>query len=117
MSLHRAFPLSAQQVAVFGAIFEAFVRLVVEAGCDLSLGGTIRAKFVRHNSFGNQAKALHQLDQQALCCPLVSPALQDLVQNNTMLIDHPPMPERSACDLHDDFIQVSDIAGPDLSLS
>lgn len=27
-----------------------------------------------------------------------------------MLIDRPPEPERPACDLHDDFIQMSDIA-------
>jgi len=37
--------------------------------------------------------------------------LQDFLKNNAVLVDGRPQPVRSARDLHDDFVQVPDIAG------
>lgn len=46
---------------------------------------------------------------------LVPPVLKDFIQDNTVPIDGRPEPEWPTRDLHQDFIQMSDIAKAGLS--
>lgn len=98
-------------MAVLGAVIEPLVGPMVKARRDLALGGPVGAQFVRNDPFGHEAPAFHQLDQKPLCRALVSPGLKDLFENDTVLIDGALQPEGPARDLHNDFVQVPDIAG------
>ncbi len=51
--LHRPFPLSEREVAVLVSIVQALVRPMIQPRRDLTLGGTIRAQFVRDDPLGN----------------------------------------------------------------
>ncbi len=64
----------------------------MKAGSHLTFGGTIGAQFVRNDPFGREAPTFHQLGQKPLCRALVSPRLQDFLENNPVLIDRAPEP-------------------------
>ena len=84
---------------------------MIKARRDLALCGTIRAQFVRNDPFWHEAPTLHQLDQKPPCGALVSPRLENFLKNKAVLVDRAPEPVLPARDLHNDFVQMPDIAG------
>src|SRR6056297_1344897 len=91
-ALHYSLSFSERQMAVFSAVVEPLVGPMIKAESHLTFGGTIGAKFVRNDPFGNKAPAFHQLDQKPLCGALVSARLQDFLKNNAVLVDRAPEP-------------------------
>ncbi len=109
MSLHRPFPLSEWEMAVFGTVVQPFVRPMIQTRRNLSFCSTIRPQLVRDDPLGNETKTLYQAAQQPFCGPFVALRLEYFVQHDAMLIDRAPKPIPATSDFHDNFIEMPDI--------
>ena len=98
-------------MAVLGAVIEPFVGPVIKTGGNTPLRCAVGAKLVGDDPSRHETSAFHQPDLEPLCRVLGPPVLKDFIQNDTVPIDVRPGPEWSTRDLHQDFIQMSDIAG------
>ena len=98
-------------MAVLSTVVEPLVGPMIKAGRDLAFCSAIGSQFVRNDAFGHEATTFHQLDQKPLCRALVSSGPQDFLKNYAMLINRAPEPIGPACDLHNDFVHMPDIAG------
>lgn len=115
--MHRPFPLSEGEMTVFSSIIEALVRPMIQTRCDLTLGGTTRAQFVREEPLRNKTKTFYQAAQQPFCRPFVPFRLEDFVQHEAMLIDRTPEPKLATSDFDSNFIEVPYITWAFLALS
>lgn len=117
MSLHGSFPFSKRQVAILSSIIEALVGPMVKVRRHIRLCCAIRTELVGDDPFGNKTIAFHKRDQRTPGRPFVTALLQDFFENETMLIDRTPEPELFSSALHDDFVQMPNIAGAGLAAS
>lgn len=109
MSLHRPFPLSEWEMTVFGTVVQPFMRPMIQARRNLSLGSTIRPQLVRDDPLGNETKTLYQAAQQPFCGPFVPFRLEYFVQHDAILIDRGPKPIFATRDFHNNFIEMPDV--------
>jgi len=109
--LHHPLSFSKGQMAVFSAVVEPLVGPMFKAGRDLAFSCTVGAQLICNDPFWHETPAFHRLDQKSLCRALVSLGLQNFFKNDAVLIHSPPQLEGPARDLHDDFVQMPDIAG------
>lgn len=82
-------------------------------------GSALRSNVTKggDDPFGHEAPAFHQLDQKPICGVRVSPRLKDYLKNTAILVDRASQPEGPARNVHDNFIQVPEIAKARVSLS
>lgn len=97
-------------MAVRRPIVEAFVRPMLNARRDLTFGCTIGPQLVGNETFWRPLMSLHQPVRQAFRCFLIALSLKNFIQNNAVLINGAPQPKFPAFDLHDDFVQMSNVA-------
>ncbi|KPD10832.1 hypothetical protein AN476_19020 [Phaeobacter sp. 11ANDIMAR09] len=90
---------------------------MLNARRDLTFGCTIRPQLVRDDTFWRALLLFHQPVKQAFRCFLIALSLKNFIQNNAVLINGPPQPKSPAFDLHDDFVQMPNVAGHWLSLT
>ncbi len=102
-------------MAVLGSIVETFVRSMFEARSNLALGRAVGSELVGDEAFWCSPLPLHQSVQQTSRGLLVAPTLENFIQYNAVLIDGAPEPEFPAFDIHDNLVQMPNIAGLRLS--
>src|SRR4051812_45795208 len=109
-ALHDPLSSSRWLVGILRPVVEALVLAVLDAGHDLTLGGTVAAQLVSNQHTRRAALLFQQLAQQALGCFLVAPALDEDVEDKAVLVDGAPEPMLLAGDGDDDLIQMPFIA-------
>src|SRR3954471_15746842 len=70
----------------------------------------IPARFSDHDA-RRPALPLHQLAQQPLGCALITPALDQYVEHDAVLVDRAPEPMLYPGDFDDDFIEMPFVSG------
>jgi len=60
--------------------------------------------------------AFDRLSHQSFCGAFVPFPLEGFIKNELLLVHHSPEPESAACNLNQNFVEVSDIAGSRLML-
>src|ERR671929_707045 len=91
---------------VFRPVVEAFVRPMLDPGDQFPLGRAVTGQLVRDHDTRWPHLLLQQLAKQARGGPLVSPALNQDVEHDSILVDGPPEPVLLSADPQADFIQV-----------
>jgi len=91
-------------------IVEPLVRAVFDGRHNLALGGRVGTKLVGDHAPGWAALLAQETPQQALGGRGVAPALNDLIQDVSILINRPPQPVLLARDRDHDLIEVPDVA-------
>ena len=77
-------------MAVLGSIVEAFVRPVFDAWSNLTFGRAVGSQLVGDEALWCSPLLLNHLIQQAFCCFLIAPTLENFIQNNAILINRAP---------------------------
>ncbi len=72
---HYLFSPSGVSVRCFAPVVQTFVLAMLQAGCNLHLSGSIRAKLIRHNDT-RRAPTFQKLEQKPPGGRLVSPGLR-----------------------------------------
>lgn len=89
-ALHDPLASSGQLMTVFRRVAQTFVLLMLDTRHDLSLGGTVAREFVRDHHARGDALLLEQFPQQPLGYLRIAPALNQDVENDSMLVHGPP---------------------------
>src|SRR5215212_2744764 len=84
---------------------------MLDARHDLPLCRTVAGQLISDHDARRPALPLQQLSQQALGGALITPALDQHVEYDAVLIDRAPQPVLLAGDLHHNFIQVPFVSG------
>ena len=98
-------------MAFLGAVIQAFVRSVLDARRNLAFGRAVGSELIGDEALRCSPLLLHQSVQQAFHGFLIAPTLENLIQNNAVRINCAPQPELPPLDLHDNVVQMPDIAG------
>ena len=104
--LHDPFSFSDRKVGILGSVVQTLVLAVLDPRHDLSLRCAIALQLVGDQHPRRAALLLQELSHQALGCLLVTPALDQNVEDDAMLIDRPPKPIFLTLDRDHQFIKV-----------
>lgn len=102
---HYLFSPSGVSVRCFAPVVQTFMLAMLEAGCNLRFSGSTRAKFVRHNNT-RRAPTLQKLEQKSPVGGLVSPGLDQNVEDVTIRIDRAPQPMGLAFETDDNLVEM-----------
>jgi hypothetical protein len=91
------------------SVVQTLVRPVLNSWHYLSSGSPIGGQLVGDDALGHDALPLHQPGQQALSCLGVAAALDDLVEDISVLINGSPEPVLLASNADDHLIQMPDV--------
>lgn len=82
------------------------MRSMLDSRHDLASGCSIRAKLIRDDALRQASLLLYQPDQQTLGSLIITPALDDFIENIAILIDGAPQLALRTTNRSNDFIQV-----------
>ena len=99
-------------MGVFGPVVQAFVGSMFDAWHYIALCRSVRSQLVSDHHARCAALTFQNLSHQPLCGPGVATALNQDVQNETILIDSAPKPMLLTSDSYDDLIEVPYVDGP-----
>lgn len=102
-------------MAVLGSIVEAFVRPVFDARNNLAFGCAVGSEFVGDETLRRSPLLLHQPEQQTFRSFLIASTFKNFIQYNAILTNIAPQPELPAFDLHNNFVQMPNVARSGLS--
>src|SRR4051812_45312853 len=109
--LHLPFSSSRWLVRIFGPVIQSLVPAVLDTGHHLPLGRSVARELVGDHDARRPALPLQQLAQQALGGALITPALDQHVEYDAVLVHRAPQPVLLAGDLQYDLIQVPLVSG------
>ena len=110
-SLHGPLSFSQRQMRVLGAIVQALMRSMLDCRHDLASCRTIGAKLVSDDALWKASLLFHQPHQETLGSRGVTSALDDLIENISVLIDRAPQPVLSPANRHNHFVEMPHIIG------
>ncbi len=90
-------------------VIQPLVRAIFDRWHDLAPSGSIGAELVGDHPPRRTALLLQQAPQQALGGLGITPALDDLVKDISVLVDGPPQPVHRARDGDHDLVEVPDV--------
>src|SRR5215213_3165436 len=96
---------------VLRPVVETLVLPVLNAWHNLLPRRSIAGKLVGDHDARRPALPLQQLAQQPLGCALITPALDQYVEYDAVLVDRAPQPMLYPGDFDDDFIEMPFISG------
>src|SRR4051812_29264852 len=96
---------------VLRPVVKTLVLPVLDARHDLLLRRPIAGKLVGDHDARHPALPLQQLAQQALGGALITPALDQYVEHDAVLVDRAPEPMLYPGDFDDDFIEMPFVSG------
>jgi hypothetical protein len=101
-------PLSSSRwlMRILRPVIEAYALAMLDARHDVPLGSRVAAQLIGDQHTRRLALLLQQLALQALGCLLVTPALNQDIENETLLVDRAPEPVLFAGDGQHDFIEM-----------
>jgi hypothetical protein len=102
-------------MGILRPVVEAFMLPVLDAGHDLTLGRGVAAQLVGDQHPRCPPLLLQQFAEQALGGFLVTPTLDEDVENEALLVDRAPEPVLLAGDGNDDLVEVPLVAGEGLA--
>jgi hypothetical protein len=108
-ALHDPLSSARRQVRIPRPIVETFVRAMFDHRHHLTSRGCVGAELVGNHPPRPAALLLQQAPQQALGRLGVTPALDDLIEDISVLIDGPPEPVLLAGDRDHDLVEVPDV--------
>ena len=108
--LHDPLSSSGRLVGILRPVVEAFVLPMLDAGHDLTLGRSVAAKLVGDQHARRLPLLLQELAEQAFCGLLISPALDEAIENQALLVDRAPEPVLLARDAEEDLVKVPFVA-------
>ena len=83
---------------------------MLDAGYDLTLGRSIAAELVGDQHARRSPLLIQELAEQALGGLLVSPALDEDIENKALLVDRAPEPVLLASNAEDNLVKVPFVA-------
>src|SRR5437667_4008365 len=108
--LHDPLSSSGRLMGVFGPVIEALVLPVLDPGHDLPLGNGVAPQLVGDEHTRGSTLLLEEFAEQAFGGPLVTPALDQNIENEAVLVDGTPEPMFLPGDADDDLIKVPFVA-------
>jgi hypothetical protein len=114
---HPPFPLPGPLVGNLGSVVLVPTRLVRNGREQFSMSSAVASRFVGDESVWNRALPLREATKEPLRCCRVSPFRHQNVECVAVLIDRTPKVERFSLNLHEEFVDVPDIAHPTLPFS
>jgi hypothetical protein len=103
-------------VRYLSAIVEVSALAMLDARQDLALGGGVALELVCHDHTRNVSQALQQLAKESLGCGRAAPALDQDVEDISVLVDRTPKIVLLVADADEHLIHVPLIAGSGPSL-
>ena len=97
-------------MGVFGPVIEALVLSMLDPWHDLPLGSGVASQLVGDEHTRGSTLLLEEFAEQALGGPLVTPALDQNIENEAVLVDGTPEPMLLSGDADDDLIKVPFVA-------
>jgi hypothetical protein len=97
-------------MGVFGPVIEALVLPMLDPGHDLPLGSGVALQLVSDKHTRCAPLLLEELAEQAFGGLLVTPALDENIENEPVLVDGTPEPMLLPGDADDDLIEVPLVA-------
>src|SRR5437762_5232253 len=104
--LHDPLSSSGRLMGVFGPVIEALVLPMLDPGHDLPLGSGVALQLVSDKHTRCAPLLLEDLAEQAFGGLLVTPALDENIENEPVLVDGTPEPMLLPGDADDDLIEV-----------
>src|SRR6202030_1499981 len=108
--LHDPLSSSGRLMGVFGPVIEAVVLSMLDPGHDLPLGGGVALQLVSDKHTRCAPRLLEELAEQAFGGLLVTPALDENIENEPVLVDGTPEPMLLPGDADDDLIEAPPVA-------
>src|SRR5438093_2811290 len=108
--LHDPLSSSGRLMGVFGPVIEALVLPMLDPGHDLPLGSGVALQLVSDKHTRCAPLLLEELTEQAFGGLLVTPALDENIENEPVLVDGTPEPMLLPGDADDDLIEVPLVA-------
>src|SRR6185312_7648033 len=109
--LHLTSSSSCRLVRILGSVIQALVLPVLNAGRDLLFRGPIAGQLISDHDARWTHLPLQQLAEQALGGALITPALDQYVEHDAVLVDRAPEPVLLAGDLHHNLVQMPLVSG------
>ena len=109
--LHLALSPSGGLVRVFGTVVQPLVPAVLDRWQEILLCRGIAGEFVGDHDPRRSPLPLQELAKQSLGGSCITPALNQNVEHDAVLVDGAPQPVRRPGDLDDDLIEVPLVAG------
>ena len=114
---HLPFPLSGRLARDLCPIVAPAILHVPDTGKKLSASSSVATQLVGYDHSRHVSQTLQELEEEALCCPLVAAFLHQDVKYVAVLIDRPPQVTTLAVDGDEDFVEEPRITGPSLTPS
>src|SRR5260221_3349652 len=111
-ALHLPFASSCRLVRILGPVVEPLMPATLDARHEILLGCGIAGELVRDHHPWRAALPLQQLAQQPLGRFSITPALNQNVENDAVLVNRSPEPVLCRGDGDHDLVQVPLVAGP-----
>src|SRR5256885_8387946 len=108
--LHNPLSSSGRLMGVFGPVIEALVLPMLDPGHDLPLGSGVALQLVSDKHTWCAPLLLEELAEQAFSGLLVTPALDENIENEPVLVDGTPEPMLLPGDADDDLVEVPLVA-------
>ena len=108
--LHDPLSSSGRLMGVFGPVIEALVLPMLDPRHDLPLGSGVALQLVSDEHTRCAPLLLEELAEQAFGGLLVTPALDENIENEPVLVDGTPEPMLLPGDADDDLIEVPLVA-------
>src|SRR5215203_3944961 len=93
------------------SVVQSFMLPMLDARHDLPLCRTVATELISDHDTRRPALPLQQLAEQALGGALITPALDQHVEHDAVLIDRTPQPVLLAGDLYRNLIQMPFVSG------
>src|SRR5271155_5500466 len=108
--LHDPLSSSGRLMGVFGPVIEALMLPMLDPGHDLPLGSGVALQLVSDEHTRCAPLLLEELAEQAFGGLLVTPALDENIENEAVLVDGTPQPILFPGDADDDLIEMPLVA-------